>query len=579
MSVDVILGKIDRVRRRWRAVQIAVGVLKCVLTALALLAGFFLLDWLALSKFGGDAGSGRWPRAVLLLAMIGVFAWVAWREVLRELRRRREDEEIAARVEKAHPELRGRLVSTLQLSRDKRAMGSRELIAALEADTVRFAAPLAFTDIVNLQMLKKAALIAAAFTLLAFALGAWRSDFAKALFARLFLAEKQYPTAARFLSVTPGAGVAHGEPFTVRIELDAAGYVPEAASVTIRGVTAGKPRELVLTKAAASADARAVVFTGTIEHVLEDLEFRPTAYDARWQRWERLRVLQRPMVSALALTCHFPEYLGKADERSTIGDIRAPVGATVRIEARLNKPVSSARVRVLEGVKKLDPVDMTIDAAGTVTTIDLPVRENGSYAILLHCRDDLDNVNPVEYAIEAIKDRSPTVKITAPAQDKTVTRFAHWKIAFTGKDDYGIKGGSLKYRVDPLPKESEEGNEAPASTAPVRSLDLKGLVQGKAQKDLGGEVVFDLRPLNIPVDQRITYWIEVQDTHQPEANIGQSQSYVFNVVDAAVLQAMLDKTRKEELERLQALKEKQVENRDGVDTIRRTMSPPLPGTK
>src|SRR5258708_1511055 len=96
-------------------------------------------------------------------------------------------------------------------------------------------------------------------------------------------------------------------------------------------------------------------------------------------------------------------------------------------------------------------------------------------------------------------------------------------------------------------------DSAAESDAPAQSLALDGLVHGATQKEVAGEVNFDLRPLNLAPDQRVTYWIEVEDSQQPTANHGRSQIYTFNVVDVAVLQEMLDRDRNAVLEGIQTI--------------------------
>lgn len=587
MSIDILLTRIDEVRRRQRSVAVGAGVARTALAALALIFAFFLLDWLVLAR--STPGSGdRLARAILMLAMLTTFVWVVWNSVLIPLRRRADDDEVALKIEKGHPELRGRLISTIQLSRDGRSGAvSRELIDALEEDTVSFAGGLHFTDIIDLKTLKKIALIAGGFVLLATALGAWRSDFAASLFARMALAERQYPTAAKILSVTEGQKVIRGEPFPIVIELDAAGVLPDTASITTRAI-AGRSSTLVIPRAQgkdvkAPADPTAPVrYAGSIEHVLEDIEFRAGAHDALWPRWEKLIVLDRPAIKSLSLAYRFPEYLGRKAESSSVGDIRAPEGSTVRITAAFNKTVAKARIQRRDNQQTLPPADLVLAADKLSATTELTVEKGGYYKLLLTCTDGFENTSPVEYVIEAVKDRAPTVKISFPAQDKTVTRFAKWPIRFTARDDWGITRGRLKYRVSAAGQSGSEQGGAleadPQLAKDAKSLDLAGLVKGTSQKEVGGEVFFDLKPLNLAADTRVTYWIEMDDARSPEPNHGISQAYTFTVVEVAVMQEMLERDRNAMLETIKVIRDKQKDTRDGVDAIRRDLPATAPTT-
>ena len=571
MSRDILLQKIDEVRGRQRSVAIGQGVARIVLAAIGLVMAFFLVDWLILAK--STPGSGdRLARGILVVAMLATLAWVAWRSLIRVLLHTPDDDEVALKVEKGHPELRGRLISTIQLRRGSAGAGSKDLIAALEADTVAFVGPKHFTDIIDIALLKKVALWALGVIALAGALGAWRSDFAAAILARLALTETAYPTAAKILTVTDGTTTARGEPFTIRIELDPTGTLPEKASATIRDLSPdanGRSTELALTRESATSN----IYVGTIDQVLSDLEFRPSAHDALWPRYEKIIAVDRPAIKALALAYRFPDYLDKKPETSAVGDIRAPEGSQVTITARFNRPVMSAKLVTRNDQKEEAPVDLKLGEDGATASVELPVMSDGAWRLLLRTADGFDNKNPIDYVIDAVADRAPTAKISFPAQDKTVTRFARWPIRFSARDDHGIAKGRLKYVISTADEALAGTGAFTADTQPAnaQSLELAGLVQGRPRPESGGEVVFDLRQLTIPMDCRITYWIEVEDAKTPKPNRGISPTYTFTVVEAAVLEEMLERDRNSLIDTLKTIRTKQKDGRDGVDTLRRDL--------
>ena len=571
MSRDILLQKIDEVRSRQRSVAIGQGVARTVLAVIGLVVAFFLVDWLILAK--STPGSGdRLARAILVVAMLATFGWVVWRSLIRVLLHAPDDDEVALKVERGHPELRGRLISTIQLRRSSTAGGSKELIAALEQDTVSFVGTKHFTDIIDLALLKKVAMWATGVILLSVALGAWRSDFTAAIFARLALTEAAYPTAAKIVEVSPGITTARGEPFTIRIKLDPSGTLPEKASATIRDLSPdgeGRSTELTLTRESPTS----VEYVGTIDQVLSDLEFRPAAHDALWPVYEKIIAVDRPAIKALALTYRFPDYLNKKPETSAVGDIRAPEGSHVTITARFNRPVVSAKLITRNDQKEEKPLDLMLQEGGASASIDLPIMTDGSWKLLLRTADLFDNKNPIDYVIDAVADRAPTAKISFPAQDKTVTRFARWPIRFAARDDHGVAKGRLKYVISTADEALAGTGAFTADTQPAnaKSLDLAGLVQGQPRPEAGGEVVFDLRTLGLTGDCRITYWIEVEDGKTPNPNRGISPTYVFTVVEAAVLEEMLERDRKSLIDSLKTIRTKQKDGRDGVDTLRRDL--------
>lgn len=589
MGVEALLIKIDRVRDRERTVLLTAGLMKFVLAIIGLAAGFFVLDWLVLGRLVEGATANRLARGVLLVAMAGTLVYVFVRCVWQELVRELDDDEVALRVEARHPELGGRLISTIQLTRElaggEEWVGqyqvSRELIEALEADTVSFAGALNFADIINFQTLKKVALAATAFALLSAAMGAWRVDYAKALLGRMLLSEADYPTATRIISVTPGCVVARGEPHEVEVELDPEGHLPRTARLVVRlmsGAGRGEEFEYEMVRAEGDDEATDVVYRGRIERVMEDLEYRVFAHDARSVGWEVLKVLRRPAVRSLELTYTYPAYTGKPGRQTSVGDIRAIEGTQVGIVATLAKPVVSARLLMRVGALEAPrPVAMQLNEEKTVAVAALQIESDGYYRIELADADGLGNRDPIEYVIDAVRDKAPFVKLTFPGRDKTVTQFAVWPIRFEARDDFGITRGWLRYRIS---SEDEEGAGAGEDAgdpreAPAAGFALEGLVRASGQRELKAEAPFDLQLVGAPGDirpgSRLTYWIEIADNRTPEHNIGRSRAFEFVVAEAEEVMFMIGTVREEALSRIDTIIRKQEETKDGVDKVRREM--------
>lgn len=575
MSAQVLLGKIHGVRSRSRSVQVGIGVSRSVITAVVLVAAFFLLDWLVVSRTFEEASSDLIARGVLIVAMLGALGYVVWRDVWRELRRNADDDEVALQIEKGHPELRGRLIGTIQLTREMRdapaIAASSSLIEALEEETVEFARAIDFADVIDLGAMRKVLMTAAAVIIAAAGLAAWRADFTKALMSRLAFGNAAYPTKTRIVSLSPGAKVARGEAFNVDLCVDAQGYVPDEASVELK-TGAQPPVTLPLVKLPEQADPAVVRYRLTVEHVLEDISFRAAAYDARIKEWQHLHVLLRPEIKSLALTYQFPAYARKPSETSSIGDVRALSGTTVRIEALFNKRVTSAKIQRRTANQTGEPADMALGADGAAATYDLAVAENGYYRILLRCVDDFDNANPIDYSIVALKDRAPTVKILSPTQDKSVTNFARYPIRFQVRDDYGIGAGSLAYAVI---SDEDVTNDAPPEP-PSMTLPLPELAQHANERECTGEFILDLASLKVAEGQRVAFWVEAHDNCAPAANVGKSSKYHFNVVDRSTMEEILERQRKAAMNQVNEIMTKQKTNRDDVDAIRREKLNPAP---
>ncbi len=615
---DVLLDRLDDVRSRLRRVHLLAGAAQCLLALIGLLAAFFILDWMVLSRIIGGGAGDQVARGLLLLTMVGMFALVVVRTIVAELRTQRSDDQIAMRVERSHPELRGRLISTVQLTRmagDHGTMVSEEMIEALEEETVGFTEAIDFGSIINRRLLKRVGIAALALLLLSVGLGWWRRDFTGALLARMALTRTAYPTAASIIAVSHGGVVGKGEPFAIELELDPTRKVPDEATAAIRPV-GGKNSDLQLKRVLDAPDGR-VLFRGSVAQALEDFDFRPAALDARWPTWEHVRVNQRPTVKALSVTSTFPAYLARAPETSAIGDLRVPVGTVVKIHAILTKAVTEAtlsrRTPVRKDLAKEDasrdeaaakdeatPNDskdnskdnkegakdpgpreqestspMELDATRTAADATLSIDANGSYAIRLRDADGFENASPISYTITAIPDRVPTVTIQYPAQDKSAAKYAQWPIRFSARDDHSISKGWLKYVIAD-PDAVGAGQEAAlalatsstTAEAAAKSIELEGLAQ-PGETQIARQVLFDLSRLNLVEGQRVTYWIDVSDNRLPEPNIGSSPHFSFTVVDLATLKEQFERDRAELLGTIKTLRDKQKEVHDAVDTVRK----------
>ncbi len=183
------LAKVRSKERGFIAIQ---GICRVLVALIVVIIAYFLLDWVVDLPY-----NARLAAAGLGAIFVG---YVFYRYLIVELRKIQDDDEMALRVESRNPDLRGRLISTLQLIRTKKAgvyAGSDELISALEDETVRMSDPLDFSAIVSTTMLKRLLIAAGLVVAVKAALILEYPDYFKALAERLYNPDKQYPTKTR----------------------------------------------------------------------------------------------------------------------------------------------------------------------------------------------------------------------------------------------------------------------------------------------------------------------------------------------------------------------------------------------
>lgn len=564
-----LLARIDTARRALRGNLLLTGLCRVAMTLVVSIACFFIVDWLAVNRILALGLADTLVRGVLLVVTLIVIGRIAWLTFIAEWRTRRDDDAIALRIEGRHAVLGGRLISTVQLSRQLSASDgewtSKDLVDGLAAQTATAASSLDFLTIVDRQTLQRMAMAAGAVLLVAAALCAWRPDYAKALLGRLALMPIDYPRATRIVAVSHAGRVPQGEAYSIEIELDGARHIPESAEAEVR--FANGRRVTISLSPVADAPFGKRLFRGQVTQALDDFSFRPMAYDARWPRWESVVAVRRPAVGALTVTCTYPAYLGLPPTTGNLGDLRVPEGTQVTIQATVTKPLAQAAIAVRHGDQ--EPTETILQIGGErkdSITGGFTVTTSGTWALRLEDQDGLSPAQPPIFTLTALPDKAPVVVITAPNQDKLAAPRAKWPLRFTAQDDHGLATAQLRYLIEN--GEPEPGAVEPPSVA----IDLPGLA-GPGELSVSKAVEFDLGRLGVQPGQRVAWWIEVADNRSPSANRGVSQRMHFTIVDAETLRKDAERQRQELLDRINRIRDRQKETRDGVQTLLKETGP------
>ncbi len=559
---DLIRTRIELLRGRARGGETARCAGRLVAVLVTALLGWLVVDyWFVTRAFGG----GWWDVAARL-GMTGTLLWLvgreAWAGLIAELRRQRGDDELAMRLEDAHPELAGRLISTVQLLRAMDAgdpgIASPGLVQALAEETDERAANVDHRQAWELRPAKRAVLLGVSLLILAVGLAAWKPGIAGAFLRRLAFMSAHYPTATHIVSVQIPALVGRGDPVTVEIEVDAASEVPAQATASVRGAD-GRTSVLRLERV---ADQAKPIFRGTLKQAIEDIAIRPHAGDHHWEVWVPVKVVPRPVVKDLALRLVHPEYLALPDGTSTVGDLQVPAGTVVVVQASVSREVNEASLTMVAGLAEPAAQPLTIAADGLSVSGRFTASEDGSWWISLRSADGLDSTAPSRWTISAIPDKPPVVTAAFPSRDKDATRFARWPIRFTCRDDHGVAGVRLRWQV------VAPGTDSDAATGQPGSVEIQGM-RTTGSESTQGEILFDLAPLNPEVGSRVVWWLEARDARTPEANVTASQRGTFNILDPAEMRERMARERTELLNSLKTIRDRQRDAQDGVDGARK----------
>jgi hypothetical protein len=571
-ELAAIRDRLASLRGRERRLRAGAGLCALVAHAVAATAVFAVLDLAAFSHFD-DPGADRLIRAAALAGVLAWLGWIAWNRIVVPWRSAGDEEDLALRIEAAHPNLQGRLISALQLSRpgDRLAAGaSPVLLANLMRETATMAAPIDFFGILDRREVYRLCLIAGGCLAVAAGLGAWRIEESGVVLRRLLLAQAQYPAQVRFLSLTGDLAVAHGGSAEIVAEVDPARTVPDAVTLIVRPAGGRAEVRQSLGRGGRPGAHGGVCFAGRIEPVVEDLEFRAAALDARWPTWSRIRVISPPAVLGVACEIAAPAYAQRPPRRQEGGDIEALAGSRVTATLRVTKPLGAGPHLVLQlagsGERRL-PLAPAADGLSAAAAFS--VDADGSWWPSFADRDGLRPIDPPRWRLRALPDAPPSVELLEPDGDQLSSPAAAWPVGLRAADDIGISGAAIAWTVS----DAKPGEGAAPSGAegrrPIPGLAPAALAGGGVE--LAGRARFDLAPLGLRPGQRVTWWIEVADNRAPQPQVARSASRVFTIATAAQVQEALHRDRADLLHRLGQLRDRQEEAKASLDRMRREL--------
>lgn len=557
--------RLQAVRRKERLVTWVAGLSRLCLWLLLLLVLYFVVDiWIIRSL---ELTESYVIRTGLTLVVLALMAWRVIGFLALPLKVPLDDDLMALRVENAHPELRHRLISTLQLTlaAEDRVIGSRELLAALQEDTMTFTRAIPFPAVVKfkpaLDWLWKAAVAG----VLAVGLCLLFPAHANAFFKRLLFLPQDYPTRMRLQSIdclnlagqvvrdeatvaAQPAGsptnpmLAAGDKVQIRVLPDPDVALPyedgkfldgiltyEYTDGPNRGVehelTLAVPRELVkaaraLEEAGQGPDSgspewtafrKTLYWRATIDAVTDPFVARAELDDGRLSG-ARFQVQSRPIVRSIKVTVTPPEYTRLfAESHDKTGDISALQGSVVAVELTATQKLLHAQLQFADpdvGQKLPQVIKLKADSTTAQDTIwrgQFTVTRNTSYFIDLLATNGLSHpLNPPVYQVVSKLDPLPTIQVRFPRADDTVTRSAKYPIRFAAHDNFNLQEIRLRYRV------SDDDN------AKIQTLSIMQWKSAGPQ-DYEGEFRLEIDQLiglngRVQEGEVLTLWLEARDT-------------------------------------------------------------------
>ena len=367
--------------------------------------------------------------------MLGCFAYAAWR-----VGRSPSDRRVARFLEERFPELEDRLATAVEFG-EKARTDAVSVAGRMISDAASRIRALDLTQVVRPEVVRRAGFVAVAgVALLSIMMVASREPAGRALDAAAFYA---FPSRLR-LDVKPGhARIAAGSSLRITAHVRGADQVmtPVVELVPAASDAASEDGQPSTARVMTSA-GRKDEFVVTVDDVRESFKYRVSAGPVNSSTFD-VSVLRPPHVRQIDLSYEYPAASGlknRVDEDS--GDIYAPMGTTVRLRVRTDKPVTNGEMVMADGSRQ------SLTSGGpTVLETAITIAQDGSYRIALADAEGLRNPGETEYFVRTLADRPPEVRINKPTGDLEVTPLQEVTIEAHANDDYGIAQLDLVYAV------------------------------------------------------------------------------------------------------------------------------------
>ncbi len=468
MDPRTLRSELERLRGRLRSLFVLYGSLRLLAIVAAIFVVLFLLD-----------RTLTLPSGVRLLFLAGaalILGFFTYRGVVYPLRRKIRAEDVACAVEERFPEFDGRLLSTLEL--EGRALDpdrnvSVELVNVMRAETAGLVKGVRFEQIFDYRHLRRLAGVAALLLVVVVGYGLREPHLAGIFLKRLVGADVRWPQRV-FLTVEFPGSATHfqveevdGYPVRVKVARGASlpvtvrarGENPSFVELRTRSET-GRVPTIPLAPTAGSE------WVGRFRNVREDFTFFAHDGDSNDDGLEvSVEVFAPPAVQALVTVLTFPRYTGLEPRREERGDVEAPEGTRVDVELTLDGDAVEGSLR-FDGAT--GPVDLKWRPGERAPAGDdgafaagawvgsFTVTESTSYSVNLTGSNGFTNLEPATYAVIAVKDRAPTVRLIEPSRvhvEVTPEAFVPFRVA--ADDDYGIRSMRLAVLPYGLEKSSE----------------------------------------------------------------------------------------------------------------------------
>jgi hypothetical protein len=367
-----------------------------------------------------------WTSSLALPVLLAAAVLTALFLVMRHNAQKLDWRALASAIEARHPELQGRLLTAVQQGASNTAelnyLQERVLREALLHDhRTDWSGSIPLSRLVIAQTAHWLALLVFAITLFGL-----RATSGTALLARRF---------SSGLTVTPGdANLERGSSLVVLARFS--GRLPAAVHLV---VGEGSTTRIPLVKSLGDP-----MFGGSLADVSSNLVYH-VEYAGERTRDFKVTVYEHPRLERADVALTFPEYTSlPAKHIPETRRVSAVEGSQLDLELTLNKPVTSAALVAKD--KEPHPIQLSVQADQPKASLkQFALNASHTYELQLVDADGRTNKVPAQFVFEALKNRSPEIRLTSPRGDLRPSPLEEISFQGTVWDDFGIPAYGLGY--------------------------------------------------------------------------------------------------------------------------------------
>ena len=423
---------IREVRVRWRRRLAARGALVVLAgTVLALLVSASGLEQLRFS-----------PAAIIVfrVLVVGVFAALGAYALVKPLRRKVTESQVAMYLEERNPSLEAAILSALEATAVDPATASHspKLVERLVEQAIEQCRRIDHSQSIDHASFRRHVMTFTAVAAAACLLVVFGPSYLRQGISALIVVYRSAEAATPYhIEVRPGdAKVPRGGDQGVHARL--LGFASKDVSVMMRTAT-GAPFERV----PLVATANPAMFEGMMFHLDKDTEYFVVSNGVESPRYH-LSVVDLPTVSTMDLEYHFPAYTNLPPRKvEGGGDVAALTGTTVAVRIVPTMKTPGGSILVKDGPAS----PLTAQPDGSLTgrfTID----KDGFYRIeLIGPHGEKVEASP-QYTIDVLEDQPPAVSFSKPGRDTQASPVEEVFAEVKADDDFGVKSLQLFYSVN-----------------------------------------------------------------------------------------------------------------------------------